>query len=223
MKPRDRDRRRRGFDDDFFGGSVGGGYSPPPMRPSGPPRPRMPVAGGPVTEGTVKWFNTEKGFGFVAMSDGTGDAFLHAAVLAQAGAQTVAPGTRLKLRTGMGQKGAQVTEVLEIDASTATEEPAGGGGMGGGGGGRRFDNAAPRPRRAAPDLSSAEEMTGTVKWYNPDKGFGFVAVGDGGKDVFVHASALERSGIRNLNEGQAVRLMVVEGMKGREAASVEEA
>src|SRR5260221_9795555 len=45
-----------------------------------------------------------------------------------------------------------------------------------------------RPQRAAPDLSTAVEMSGTVKWYNPDKGFGFVAIGDGGKDVFVHAS-----------------------------------
>ncbi|MGZ8390376.1 MAG: cold-shock protein [Rhodoplanes sp.] len=47
-------------------------------------------------------------------------------------------------------------------------------------------------------------MTGTVKFYNDKKGFGFIQPDDGGKDVFVHASALERAGIRNLNEGQKV-------------------
>jgi len=46
--------------------------------------------------------------------------------------------------------------------------------------------------------------TGTVKWYNPQKGFGFIAPDDGGKDVFVHATALEVAGIRGLNDGQQV-------------------
>lgn len=46
--------------------------------------------------------------------------------------------------------------------------------------------------------------TGTVKWYNPQKGFGFIAPEDGGKDVFVHATALEAAGIRELNDGQQV-------------------
>jgi CspA family cold shock protein len=47
-------------------------------------------------------------------------------------------------------------------------------------------------------------MTGTVKFYNDQKGFGFIQPDDGGKDVFVHATALERAGIRSLNEGQKV-------------------
>lgn len=46
--------------------------------------------------------------------------------------------------------------------------------------------------------------TGTIKWYNPQKGFGFIAPDDGGKDVFVHATALEAAGIRELNDGQQV-------------------
>ncbi len=62
--------------------------------------------------------------------------------------------------------------------------------------------------------------TGTVKWFNATKGFGFVTPDSGGKDVFVHATALERSNMQPLAEGQAVMMSVVQGKKGPEAASV---
>jgi CspA family cold shock protein len=62
---------------------------------------------------------------------------------------------------------------------------------------------------------------GTVKWYNAMKGFGFIVRDSGGRDVFVHASALERAGIAALNEGQRVFLGVAEGRKGLEAASIQ--
>jgi len=178
--------------------------------------PVMPT--GPAVSATVKWFNPEKGFGFVELKDGSGDAFLHVAVLEQAGHGAVSPGTTLLVHKGQGQKGAQVTQVLEVDDSTATPEaprqdrPRMGGAGGGGGGGF----GGPRMR----DDSSAVEMTGTVKWYNPTKGFGFVAVEDGGKDVFVHASVLERSRVAMLQDGQAVTLRVVQGQKGREAIEI---
>jgi CspA family cold shock protein len=69
--------------------------------------------------------------------------------------------------------------------------------------------AAPRPAHGAlrsrsaaerPDPSTATSIEGTVKWYNPDKGFGFVGCEDGGKDVFLHATVVERAGLRALNE-----------------------
>ena len=201
-----REPRRRGFDDDFS--PRGRGFGGPPRPAFGGP-PSMPIASGPAVDAVVKWFNPEKGFGFVELSDGTGDAFLHARVLEAAGHSAAAPGSRMRVRTGQGQKGPQVTEVLELDQSTATA-PA---------------PRAPRPPRQGGgyggyDGAPSEEREGTVKWYNPDKGFGFVAVGDGGKDVFVHASALRRAGLSDLAEGQRVSIRVVEGMKGREAASV---
>jgi len=59
--------------------------------------------------------------------------------------------------------------------------------------------------------------TGTVKWFNPNKGFGFIAPDEGGSDVFVHISAVERAGIDRLNDGQKVSYEIVES-RGKEAA-----
>ena len=60
--------------------------------------------------------------------------------------------------------------------------------------------------------------TGTVKWFNPTKGFGFIEPADGTKDVFVHISAVERAGMLSLREGQKVEFELVEGRDGRSAA-----
>src|SRR5919112_2041984 len=216
--------RRRGFDDDF------GPRDPDPFaaqRAMAPraPRPAM-ESSGPTMDATVKWFNGEKGFGFVELSDGSGDAFLHIRAVEAAGHSDLQPGTKLTARVAQGQKGPQVTEISNVDTSTA--EPAsprgGGGGYGGGGyGGGGYGQRPPRrtPYQSEPRFSGpAEEMSGTVKWYNPAKGFGFVAVESGGKDVFVHRSALMRAGLQDLIEGQRVIVQVVEGQKGREAASI---
>lgn len=80
-------------------------------------------------------------------------------------------------------------------------------------GGRRI-RSPQRPREEG--LSVA---TGTVKWFNPDKGFGFIAQ-DGGADVFVHFSAIEGNGYRNLNENDKVEFEVTQGAKGPNAANV---
>jgi len=169
------------------------------------------MAEGPEVDAVVKWFNGQKGFGFVELSDGSGDAFLHVAVLQQAGRQSVLPGSKMRVATAQGPKGRQVARVISVDESTATEAPRRPPREGGGGGG--FSRG---PR----DLSNAVEMTGTVKWFNTDKGFGFIAPEGGGKDVFIHISVLGRSGVTGLAEGQQVSMRVVETPKGREAVSV---
>jgi len=117
-KGRDRGPRRRGFDDDF--------YAPPPGREEGfqrssqGPQRRNPAPSGPAVDAIVKWFTQDKGFGFVELADGSGDAFLHVAVLQAAGYDAVDPETKLSVQVGQGQKGRQVTAVLSVDTSTGT-------------------------------------------------------------------------------------------------------
>lgn len=197
---RERGQRRRGFDDDDF--------SPPDFRDarqdrsySAPSPQSSPAGQGPELDATVKMFNSEKGFGFVELSDGSGDAFLHIGVLRAAGHDAPVPGAKLRVQTGPGQKGPQVTAVLQVIGNTA-------------------DAMSPRPRPGRPDPSTATDLDGTVKWFNPEKGFGFVKADDGGKDVFLHISVIEKAGLQTLAEGAAVSMRVVETQKGREAVSV---
>jgi CspA family cold shock protein len=60
--------------------------------------------------------------------------------------------------------------------------------------------------------------TGTVKWFNPSKGFGFIEPEDGSKDAFVHISAVEKAGLATLNEGQKISYEILEGQDGKSSA-----
>jgi CspA family cold shock protein len=209
--------KKRGFDDDapspydtrparparsFGGGGFGGGSSF-----GGDMAPPAPT--GPVVDAVVKWFKGDKGFGFVELSNGSGDAFLHIGALQSAGYETVPPGAKLKVHVGNGAKGAQVTRVLEVDTAGAQERAP-----------QRSFSDAPRAPRRAPDPSTAVSVAGKVKWFDDTKGFGFVSSNDGGKDVFVHISILGPAGLSHLAEGQPVNMRVVDTPKGREALSI---
>jgi CspA family cold shock protein len=204
VSDRDRDfrpTRRRDFaDDDYQPPSRNFGYAPPRG-------PQFDNPSSPPVRAVVKWYNPDKGFGFAQLGDGSGDAFLHVSVVERGGHASVPPGATLEVRAGPGPKGQQVTEILSVDTSTTSQEQP-----------RR-----PRPERP-PHHPSADratvEQTGTVKWYNAIKGFGFIAADLGGKDIFVHATALERSGVMGLTENQRVAVDVAEGQKGPEAVGL---
>ena len=196
-----RQRRRRVVEEDSF--------DQPPSNSDVPlqfAEPQFEEPSGVAVQGKVKWFNPSKGYGFVELSEGSSDAFLHASVLGRIGISAVQPGETLELRVAPGQRGPQVTEVISVDSSTAAlSRPS------------RSSFRSPSDR---PVSEASVEETGTVKWYNATMGFGFIVRDGGGKDAFVHTSALRRAGITGLNEGQRVVVGVTEGRKGPEAASI---
>jgi cold shock protein len=151
------------------------------------------------------WFNADKGFGFIKTSDGS-EAYLHIRTLEAAGQSDVTEGMRLKVRIEEGQKGFHVSQVLEVSSEIAQTAPH-----------ERPDRgASPRPGLNAPE----EESEGTVRWYDTKKGFGFISLASIEKDVFVHASALSRSGLTALAEGQKVTVKYAKGHKGLEARTI---
>ncbi len=158
---------------------------------------RDDIPPGRRVEAKVKWFNAGKGFGFVTPLDGSQDAFLPMAVLRRAGYEELPEGAGIVCEVSAGAKGPLVTTVLNVDASTANAPSDG-----------RFDRGGPRP---------SVSLDGTVKWFAPEKGFGFITPDGGGKDVFVHITAMRRSGIGVLDPGQRVRVEAVDGRKGQEA------
>jgi cold shock protein len=136
------------------------------------------------------------------LSDGSQDAFLPMAVLRRAGYEDVAEGASITCEVSAGAKGPLVTSVLTIDHSTATPSSGAGG---------RIDRRVPRP---------AETIEGAVKWFEAVRGYGFISPDGGGKDVFVHITALGRCGVVALDPGQRVRVEVVDGLNGLEAERV---
>jgi len=157
---------------------------------------REDMPSGRRVEAKVKWFNASKGFGFVTLSDGSQDAFLPIAVLRRAGYEDAREGASITCEISDGAKGPLVTTVLNIDNRTAVAPPG------------AIDHRGPRP---------SQTMEGAVKWFEPEKGYGFISPDNGGKDVFIHITALRRSGLTALAPGQRVRMEVVEGKKGLEA------
>ena len=197
--------RRRGFDDDMF--TPQDALMAPITRPATARSFDAPAHSGNTLDATVKWFNPIKGFGFVELADGSGDAFLHVSILQGGGHDSVEPGTKLKVQIEQGQKGRQVSAVFEVDTnSLVTRSP-------------RESNRL-RTTHNGPDPSTAVEVDGTVRWFNPEKGFGFVAADDGGKDVFLHVNVLEKAGRKTISEGEFVVMKVVQSQKGREAVSI---
>ncbi len=157
--------------------------------------------------GTVKWFNTVKGFGFITPADETRDAFLHLSVLRDAGHEELQPGATVLCEVVRRDKGLQVTRILDVDSSTAEPQSP-------------VSRDTDGPIFDAPIPPSGDFVEATVKWFNPDKGYGFVSQSEYDRDVFIHMVTLRRSGVSRLQAGQNVEVRIGDGPKGPQATEI---
>jgi len=197
-----------GFRGGSGGGGGGGGFRGGGGGAGGGMPPQV------VGEGTgvVKFFNGQKGFGFVVRDDGGEDVFVHISAVEQAGLTGLAEGQPLGFT--LVDRGGRISATdLKIEGEPLPVT----------------DRGPPRDRDAAPRAGggaggggrelTGEKATGTVKFFNAMKGFGFIQRDDGQPDAFVHISAVERAGMTNLNEGDRLEFeLEVDNRRGKYAA-----
>ena len=189
--------RHPSFDRDSGGGSRNS-YSA--SRPSG----GMPAQVVGTGKGTVKFFNANKGFGFVACEDRPEDVFVHISAVEQAGLEGLGEGQELEFT--LVDRGGKVSAsdlviIGDVVPFATTPKP-------------RDDTPSGGGQRQL----TGENATGSVKFFNANKGFGFVARDDGESDVFVHISSLEKSGISTINEGDRLKFDIEIDRRGKFSA-----
>ncbi len=157
---------------------------------------RMPAQVVGTGKGTVKFFNSQKGFGFIQQESGGEDVFVHISAVERAGLEGLAEGQELEfnLVDRGGKVSAQDLQIVgDVIAAPAAESA---------------------PRREL----TGEKATGTVKFFNSMKGFGFLTRDDGQPDAFVHISAVERSGLSTINEGERFEFDLEVDRRGKHSA-----
>lgn len=153
--------------------------------------------------GRVKWFDPAKGFGFVVSDAGGPDILLHANVLRNFGQSSVADDAEIDISVQHTARGKQAVEVFEIIPPETGPAPL-----------QDMSNYT------AETLADVPLEPGRVKWFDKAKGFGFANVFGRPEDVFVHIEVLRRSGLADLQPGEAVALRVVDGSRGKMALQV---
>ncbi len=154
--------------------------------------------------GHVKWFDPVKGFGFVLADDGGADILLHANVLRNFGQSSVADDAVVDLDVQNTDRGVQATAVHEIQPPDGAQFQAL----------ADFDDIDPAVLLAAPLVPAR------IKWFDKAKGFGFANTFGENGDVFLHVEVLRRSGLADLQPGEALAIRVIDGKRGRMAAEV---
>jgi CspA family cold shock protein len=185
----------------FRGGGAGGGAG----AGGGGFRGGMPPQVVGEGKGVVKFFNPQKGFGFIVRDDGGEDVFVHISAVEQAGLTDLADGQPLEFT--LVDRGGRVSATdLKIDGEpmAVSRQPREEGGEGGDRG----------PQRQL----TGEKAQGTVKFFNAMKGFGFISRDDGQPDAFVHISAVERAGMPTINEGDRLEFEIEVDRRGKFAA-----
>jgi CspA family cold shock protein len=162
-----------------------------------------------MANGTVKFYNAGKGFGFIAPDGGRDDVFVHATALERAGIRELNEGDLVSFEVEEDRRSGKVSATnLQVTGTGAgssgrsSQRPRDDYGSQGSYRPQRDDQRSSGAGRGAGQAAGSGR--GTVKWFNATKGFGFIGLESGGEDVFVHISAVERAGLRDLREGQVV-------------------
>ena len=141
-----------------------------------------------MTEGTVRWFDADRGFGFIALGHEAEDLYVHASeIVSDDAMKLLREGQVVEFEIGEGDRGPQARRV-RVTADQAADTPLG--------------------------------VLGTVSWYEPAKGYGFITPDDESKDLFVHHSNIVGTGFKTLAEGAKVEFETAQGRKGLEATNV---
>ncbi|MBV1927055.1 MAG: cold shock domain-containing protein [Rhodobacteraceae bacterium] len=154
--------------------------------------------------GQVKWFDPEKGFGFVVADEGGPDILLHVNVLRNFGQSSVADGTLIEIVTHRTDRGIQAVEIVSLAAPDRDDVAVL----------ADFEDLDQDELRQLP-LEPAR-----VKWFDKGKGFGFANAFGLSDDIFLHVEVLRQSGLSDLQPGEALALRVIEGKRGRMALEV---
>ena len=172
-----------------------------------------PPSSGRRIRALVKWFVPTKGYGFLVLEDGSADVFYHAKVVQSSGYNTLPQDASVICEIVEGRKSLEVSRIVAVDVPVARRGATGDG---------RPSDGFPDPEWSDEEPDGlAVEVQGTVKFYDSSKGFGFVTPDDGGPEVFVHISALTRSGLDALQPGQRVSVWAEEAPRGLQATEVE--
>lgn len=176
-----------------------------------------------MPQGTVKFFNEAKGFGFIAPDDGGGDVFVHISAVERAGLSRLAEGDQVAFEVEHDRRSGKPAAVdLQVTGSAPASSSRGGRpGFGGRPSGDRDRGSF--GRRPGGERSDGEPVgagSGVVKWFNTTKGFGFIQPHDGGADVFVHISAVERAGLSRLDEGQPLFYELAQDRRTGKASAI---
>jgi CspA family cold shock protein len=172
----------------------------------------QPESGAIRVTGTVKWFNHEKGYGFIVSKDVEGDILLHKSVIEEFGGAPVLEGTTIECDVIQKVKGLQARKVHSLDERTACK--SNGAAKNGNGDGTRHRREIILPEPTGPVIEAF------VKFFSRPKGYGFFVPVAGGDDIFVHMDVLRPCGIRELRQGQRVLVRVTTTERGLAATDV---